>query len=171
MFETIPETCIVDFLREAGLFSLVRMVESSMQFLIWISSQMMKSWTWACSHNWTIKSDWWISRRLWAAVRDPYFWRTADMFCRIRVVINTLRPKLNGRHFPDDIFKCIFLNENVWILITISLKIVPKGLINNIPALVQIMAWRRCQATKPLSEPMMVSLLTHIYLARPQTVK
>ena len=33
----------------------------------------------------------------------------------------TLRPRQYGRHFPDDIFKCIFLNENVWILITISL--------------------------------------------------
>ena len=28
--------------------------------------------------------------------------------------LNTLRPgRLNGRDFPDDIFKCIFLNENV----------------------------------------------------------
>ena len=31
------------------------------------------------------------------------------------VVVNTLRPRQNGRHFADDIFKCIFLNENVWI--------------------------------------------------------
>ena len=31
--------------------------------------------------------------------------------------INTLRPKQNGRHFADDIFKCILLNENVWITI------------------------------------------------------
>ena len=38
--------------------------------------------------------------------------------------------------FSDDIFKCIFLNENVFILIKISLKFVPKGQINNIPALV-----------------------------------
>ena len=30
-----------------------------------------------------------------------------------------------GRHFSDDIFKCIFLNENVWISIKISLKFVP----------------------------------------------
>ena len=29
-----------------------------------------------------------------------------------------------------------FFNENVWILIEISLKFVPKGLIDNIPALV-----------------------------------
>ena len=42
----------------------------------------------------------------------------------------------NGRHFPDDIFKCIFLNENVLISIKISLKFVPKGQINNIQFLV-----------------------------------
>ena len=36
----------------------------------------------------------------------------------------------------DDIFKCIFLNENVWIPIELSLKFVPKGPIDNIPALV-----------------------------------
>ena len=57
--------------------------------------------------------------------------------------INTLRPRQNGRHFADDIFKCIFLNENVKISVKISLKSVPMGPINNIPALVQIMAWRR----------------------------
>ena len=45
--------------------------------------------------------------------------------------------------FADVIFKCIFLNENVWILIEISLKFVPKGPINNIPALVYIVTWRR----------------------------
>ena len=84
--------------------------------------------------------------------------------------INTLSPRQNGRHFPDDIFKCIFLNENVWVPIEISLKFVPKGPINNIPALVQIMAWRR-SGDKPLSEPMMVSLLTHICVTRPQWVK
>ena len=75
---------------------------------------------------------------------------------------NTLRPRQNGRHFPDDILKWIFLNENIWISIEIPLKFVPKGQINNIPALFQIMAWRR-PGDKPLSEPMMVSLLTHIY--------
>ena len=49
---------------------------------------------------------------------------------------NTLRLRQNGCHFPDDIFKCISSNENIWILLKISLKFVPKGLINNIPALV-----------------------------------
>ena len=52
--------------------------------------------------------------------------------------INTLRPRQNGRHFADDTFQYIFLNENFG---KNSLKFVPKGPINNIPALVQIMAW------------------------------
>ena len=80
-----------------------------------------------------------------------------------------LRPRQNGRRFADDTFKCSFLNENVRILIKISLKFVPKGPINNNPALVQIMAWRR-SGDKPLSEPMMVCLLTHICVTRPQWV-
>ena len=84
-------------------------------------------------------------------------------------MFNTLRPRQNGRHFADDIFKCIFLNEYVWIPNKISLKFVPKGPINNIPTLVQIMAWRR-SGDKPLSEPMMVSLTTHICVTRPQWV-
>ena len=85
--------------------------------------------------------------------------------------LNTLRPRQEGGHFPDDVFKCIFLNENVWISIKISLRFVPKGPINNIPALIQIMAWRRPGA-KPLSEPMamMVELPTHICVTRPQWV-
>ena len=54
------------------------------------------------------------------------------------ISFNTLRPRQNSRHFPDDIYKCIFLNENAWIWVKISLKFAPKGLINKIPALVQI---------------------------------
>ena len=84
--------------------------------------------------------------------------------------VNTLRPKQLCRHFADDSFKHTFLNENVWILIKISLKFVHKGPINNIPGLVQIMAWRR-PSDKPLSEPILGSLLTHICITRPQWVK
>ena len=54
----------------------------------------------------------------------------------------------------SDIFICIFLNENVSISIKISLNYVPKGSMNIIPALVQIMNWRRI-GDKPLSEPML----------------
>ena len=78
-----------------------------------------------------------------------------------QLTFNTLRPRQNGCHFADNIFKCIFLNENVFISI--------KCPTNNIPALVQIMAWRR-PGDKPLSEPMMVWLPTHICVTRPQWV-
>ena len=83
--------------------------------------------------------------------------------------LNTLRPRQNGRHFPDDIFKCIFLTENVCISIKISLKFAPKVPINHIPALVLIMAWRR-PGDKPSFEPMMLCLLTQICVTRPQWV-
>ena len=65
-----------------------------------------------------------------------------------------LRPRQDGRHLPDDILNHISLNENVWISIKIPLKFVPNGAINNIPALFQIMTWRR-SGDKPLSETMM----------------
>ena len=68
-------------------------------------------------------------------------------------LFNRLKPRQNGHHFPDDIFKCILMNENVWI----SLSCVLKFPIDNIPG-----------ADKQLSEPMMVGLLTHICVIRPQ---
>ena len=90
-------------------------------------------------------------------------------YLRYEHIFNTLRLKQNGRHFQDDIFKRIFLHENVWISINISLKFVPRGTINNIPTLVQVMAWRR-PGDKPFSEPMMVRLPTHRCVTRPQWV-
>ena len=80
-----------------------------------------------------------------------------------------MRQRQNGRNFAHGIFKYIFMNENVWIPIKISPKFVPKDWINNIPALVQIMAWRRA-GDKPLSEPMVVSLPMHICVTQPQWV-
>ena len=54
----------------------------------------------------------------------------------------------------DDLFKCIFLNENDRIQIQISLKCVARCPVDNKPALVQVMAWRRI-GDKPLLELMM----------------
>ena len=85
-------------------------------------------------------------------------------------VVSTLRARQSGRHFSGDIFKCIFLDENICNLIKISLKYVPKVRNNNIPALFQIMAWR-LPGNKRLSEPMMVSFLMHICVTRPQRVR
>ena len=66
-------------------------------------------------------------------------WRLSLSSSVVHSHFNTLRPRQNGRHFTDDTFEHIFLNENVWISIEIPLKFVPKGPINNIPALVKIM--------------------------------
>ena len=103
------------------------------------------------------------------------FWRILRIYglltpqCYRYASVNTLRPRKKWPPFPDDIFKYIFINENVLNSVKISLKLVPRGPINNIPALVQIMAWRR-PGHKPLSEAMMVSLLAHICATRPQWV-
>ena len=53
------------------------------------------------------------------------------IYIAILIWFNTLRPRQNDRHFPDGIFKWIFLNGNVSISINISLKFVQKGVINN----------------------------------------
>ena len=59
-----------------------------------------------------------------------------------------------GAILADKNFKCILLIEKDRIPIRISLKFVPMTLIDNKPALVQVMAWRRI-GDKPLSEPML----------------
>ena len=67
---------------------------------------------------------------------------------------NVWKVAQNGCHFADDNFRCIFANENVCILIKISPKFVPKGPIDNNPALVKIMAWHRI-CDMPLPGPML----------------
>ena len=57
-----------------------------------------------------------------------------------------------------------FFNENTRISIDISLKLVPKGPINNSPALVQIMAWRRPQATSHYLNQLLLNDW-HIYVS------
>ena len=103
--------------------------------------------------------------RVLQALLEERYWHC----WKVVTVVNTLRPRQHERHFADDIFRCLFLNENVSIPIKISLKFVPKGPINNFPTLVQVMAWRR-PGDKPLSEPMLVSLSTRICVTRPQWV-
>ena len=108
---------------------------------------------------------------MWTEVKNLYF---QIQFCVIRTGNFYSFLTHLGWDKMDAIFQTTFSNgfelKNVWILIKISLKFVPKGPINNIPALVQIMAWRQPGA-KPLSESMMSSLLTHICVTRPQLVK
>ena len=78
---------------------------------------------------------------------------------------NTLRLRQNGRDFANDIFKRIFLKEKARFFTKISLKFVLKGPIDNNPALVKIMTWRRL-GDKPLSEPTLTRF-TDAYLCSP----
>ena len=140
----------------------------------WIKAWLVADHTTCHRHNqWQLSAMTLIAKSLqWCHMSVVAYWaRSADSMTWRRNVeqLNTLRPRQNGRPFPDDIFKWIFLNENVRISINISLKFVPRGPINNIPALVQKMAWRR-PGDKPLSELMLASLLTHIWVTRPQWV-
>ena len=82
--------------------------------------------------------------------------------------INILMLRQDDYHFTDNIFRCLFSNGNFWI--NISLKFVPQGQINNIPTLIQLMAWHQ-QGDKPLSETMVVRLLTHKWVPQSQWVK
>ena len=72
----------------------------------------------------------------------------------LELSLNLSHPGQNGRHFADDTFKRIFVNENARISIKIQLKLVLKAPIENKAALVRVMAWRRT-GDKPLSEQML----------------
>ena len=117
------------------------------------------------SHNLQSNDKTWIASSLFYNFFFPCTWS----YTYFLLIINTLRPRQNGRLFADDIFKCIFLDENVWISIKISLKFVQKCPINDILALIYIIAWCR-PSSKSLSDPMMVSLLTHICIIQPEWV-
>ena len=91
---------------------------------------------------------------LLADVGEYSFANAENHICQALPKVNTLRLRQNGRLFLDNIFKCIFLNENIFIATKISQKFILEGPINNIPALVQIMAWCRSH-DKPLSESML----------------
>ena len=109
--------------------------------LQWGNMQVM---TWCCQATSHYLSQYWPRSLLPHGVTRPQR-------------VNSLRLRQNRCHFADDVFQCNFWNEKFWIPIKISLKFVPKGPINNIPALVQIMAWCRT-GDKPLSGPMMTQL-------------
>ena len=97
-----------------------------------------------------------------AGSAEPLF-TCGHLFTQTGSRFNSSPPGQNGRHFADNIFTCIFTNEKFCILITISLKFVPKGLIDNMLALVQVIAWH-LTGDKPLSEPVMTQF-TDAYVA------
>ena len=72
-------------------------------------------------YAWVIKSQW--KQRLLS-------------FIHAMILVNILRPRQNGRYFPDDMFRSVFMNDKFCILINISLNFVPEGPIDNNPSLV-----------------------------------
>ena len=87
------------------------------------------------------------------------------ILCKTDWAMNTLRPRQNGSNFQT-----AFSNAFSWMTIyEFRLRSSFLWSIYNIPALVQIIAWRRSD-DNPLSAPMMVSLLRRTCVTRPQWV-
>ena len=111
----------------------------------------------------TLKSSNWNQKSWFQLFR----WKLACLVfvnTHFSLLINEMRQRQIYHHLANNILKWIFLKSEwkymSWSALKISPLFVPKVLINNIPALVQIMAWRR-PGDKPLSEPTIVSLLMH----------
>ena len=106
------------------------------------------------------------------SVSEMYFLQRPEISPHIMIthIINTFSPGRNCCHFADGNSKCILWNKNVRFLFSISLHVVPKVGISNIPALVHIMAWHP-PANKPLSKAMVVSLLAHVCVTYTQWIK
>ena len=81
------------------------------------------------------KTDWDWQRpgavRQCLVLRQSHNWRVSSVH-----QFDSSPPGQNGRHFADDVFRCIFVTEKYCILIENSLKLIPKGPIDNKPALV-----------------------------------
>ena len=82
--------------------------------LIYSSLNRKNGFKFGIIFHWNIFASVWLTQ--WSTLVQVRDW------CH-----NTFRLRQNSHHFSDDVFKCIFLNENVWISNKISLKFVPKG--------------------------------------------
>ena len=103
-----------------------------------------------------------ISILQWGWANDVVLW--CLLYCTLWHIEAETKWLTFSRHFQMHFleWKCLNCGQNFT-------SFVAGGPINNIPSLVQIMA--RCrEGDKPLSEPILVSLLTHIFITRPQWV-
>ena len=76
LFETIPEACMIEFLREAGFYYLIRMAIYRTQLFIQISHQLTTFSIWINPHYWAPPIE--FAYRAPAAMGEPYLWRTAN---------------------------------------------------------------------------------------------
>ena len=75
-------------------------------------------------------------------VKMSIFMVTLEDDATINVFVSHWRPEQNGQHFPNNILKCIFFNEIIWLLIKISLKFVPEDPVGyNESALFLVNGW------------------------------
>ena len=135
-------------------------------------NKMTKFFKWICFHTFSLYSirlgcydshvallnkDWMPIKRY----LSPYGLNDSN---NISLYIITLRPRQNGRHLADGIFKGIFFKENLWIWIKIFLKFVPNCLIGGRLALVQIRAWHQtgnCRPSVPIHICIIRSLMSY----------
>ena len=101
----------------------------------WLESK----WWWDSGWTDETHSVWWITqskRYMYWGITTDVGWPCYNMSTFLQNHLNSFPPGQNGRYFTDNIFRCIFVNEKFCILIKISLNFVPKGQMNNNPALV-----------------------------------
>ena len=109
------------------LLSLISLLLSLLLSLLWSSSLLYTKFLFAIKHFKYVFVD-----RTFLEMVDEILLNLA----RTLVFINSSPPGQNGRHFADDVFRCIFINEKFCILIKISPNFVPEHPIDNNPALV-----------------------------------
>ena len=161
-FNQITLNCVSKCSKRVGIGSPTRFLDNGLS-LVWHRAIIYKDCWSIVNYNLRNTFQWNLDLNLIISIQEPPFWKhpvqhighlIATSVCYISstqvliyillmvvALVNTLSPRQNGRHFPDDVYKWIFLNESVWISIKMSLKFVPGGPINNIQPLVQIMAY------------------------------
>ena len=101
----------------ALMFSLLTVWTTYLKSLFWDIITLM----WHCCNALNLKSWWFIPETklvTWPCYMMHKRWL---IWHYIMLLGNTLRLRQKGRHFTD-IFKCIFLNDDFWIVNKISVK-------------------------------------------------
>ena len=102
LFETIPEACIVEFLREAGLFCLIWKAIYSTQHIIKITDQLTKFGSYINRYTLTtpLHCNSFTEHK---QLRKSYLWKTANMSLRMCVVVKQIQSmKHDGNNFPPN---------------------------------------------------------------------
>ena len=140
----------------------------------WLGDDLSPVWCWTVTWaKWRLINKWTQKQSLVKVNQDIFaFVLSYTVFDMSGVFIQHWILTHWGRDEMDNNSQTTFSNvfSSMKMFVQISLKLASRDLIKNIPALVQIMDWRR-PGDKPLSETMMVSIPTHICVTRPQGFK